>query len=249
MRLAGFTDGAIGIEIFNVAKTGYSLRFPASTASLQIHDSNITKATILFSSVRTKPSEHKNPEIIDIRIEPVYPRYMCAISNPPARPFCDQFLADYSKDHVAYEITMFFKTQAAFVNNGIVPTSQNLQQRQFLSNLLTESYASHLRNLIDFLYPRGGKPQPSDIVAEDYCTVGIWVATAPTISPLLKESRKRADKEVAHLTTSRISGTPTHKHWNDLQHVAEIKTLLNLFQKTADPKRLDPIINDLISSL
>ena len=174
---------------------------------------------------------------------------MNASSSPPKRPYSDQFLADYSKNHVAYEIRMFFDTQAAFANNGVVPVPQNLQQRQFLSNLLTESYASHLRNLIDFLYPRDGKPQPTDMAAEDYCVTGNWAATAPAISPLLQKARKRADKEIAHLTTDRISGSPVHKNWNDPQHRAELQTLLKLFQKTADHKRLDQTIVALIAAL
>jgi len=172
---------------------------------------------------------------------------MCTNPRPPLRPFSDQYLADYSGEHVAYEITMFFYTLDAFASTGILPPHQNILQRDFLSNLAAESYATHLRNLIDFCYPR--KLKLTDIIAADYCQGKSWSNSAPVISQILMDARTRADKEVAHLTSSRISGKPQHKHWRNPQHRAEIRDLLQLFEKTAAPQRMNAKIVDIIRSL
>lgn len=96
-------------------------------------------------------------------------------------------------------------------------------------NLKVESTVLHLRNLIEFFYPTN--PRKDDVMAEDY--IPDWRNRRPTISPLLEKARERAGKELAHLTTKRITGTPAHKAWEfdtisaDLKNVAAAFIALN----------------------
>lgn len=62
----------------------------------------------------------------------------------------------------------------------------------------------------------------------------------------LSEARKRADKELAHLTTSRISGHPVKKYWDVGGLAAELRPLLYLFIQNALPARLSPKVKAAI---
>lgn len=72
-----------------------------------------------------------------------------------------------------------------------------------VNNALLESFALHVRNLIDFLYAEN--PSSDDVYAGDFfpCKED-WAKIRPQITPLLEKVKKRANKEVSHLTYSRI---------------------------------------------
>jgi hypothetical protein len=76
--------------------------------------------------------------------------------------------------------------------------------------------------LIDFFYP--SKPRNTDVIARDYCSA--WDARRAARTPTLVDARKRAHKEMAHLTSDRKSGQPPGKEWD----LGKISTAL--FQKT-----------------
>lgn len=107
-----------------------------------------------------------------------------------------------------------------------------------LNNALIEVFAIHLRNLIDFLYLV--RPQQTDVVAADFCATDVWEAVKPRISISLEAARVRANKEVAHLTSRRIAGTPPGKEWDPRALAAEIRLLLQLFVAKAEATRLSP---------
>jgi len=81
---------------------------------------------------------------------------------------------------------------------------------QSQKNVLIESCTLHLRNLVDFFYQSNAKAD--DVIAADY--VADWDKKCPAISSLLEKARTRANKEVAHLTTKRIAGSPPEKAWD-----------------------------------
>ena len=69
---------------------------------------------------------------------------------------------------------------------------------------------------------------------------GGWEGIRPAISPRLEAARIRANKEVAHLTTNRITGSTPEKAWDVVNLVTEIRSLMRLFAKNAVATRLSP---------
>jgi hypothetical protein len=121
---------------------------------------------------------------------------------PPA--LSEKKLREYSAEHLRYEIEMFLAI-------GQILRSGNIRT-QAEKNALLESFAIHLRNLIAFLY--SAKKYPSDVVAADFFDkASAWSTLRSPISSSLTKARTRANTEVGHLTTMRVSGTPAHKEW------------------------------------
>ncbi len=158
------------------------------------------------------------------------------------RPLSDSELLAYSGEHLRYELWMFLRLGQYLPE---VPSYQNEQEKVF-GNSLIESFVVHLRNLIGFLYP--DKVASLDVIAEDFFTdADIWEQIRPQISRSLQEARDRAHREIAHLTTARISGAPPKKAWPVAALVAELKVLMKLFADHASSQRLHPSVRDLLS--
>lgn len=77
----------------------------------------------------------------------------------------------------------------------------------FRLNFAIELFALHLRNLLDFFAPRKNV-RKTDAIARYFCPV--W--RAPELNAHLTEARLMADKQIAHLTTSRTTDI-TAKEW------------------------------------
>jgi hypothetical protein len=97
-----------------------------------------------------------------------------------------------------------------------------------LQNALLESFAIHVRALIDFLYSK--QPKNDAVIAEDYFNhPEEWVRLRPDSSDILEKARKRAHKEIVHLTYERLKVTPEMKPWHYLEIRDEINKIMNLF--------------------
>ena len=119
----------------------------------------------------------------------------------------------YAEEHLFYEVQMFLLARNALPGKN-----------QFEMNAMLEVCLLHLRNLIDFFYYY---TPPDDVVAEHY--VADWAAKRPAIPPALTNAKQRANKELAHLTTQRISGTPAHKAWDFGALGAELRPVIAVF--------------------
>ncbi len=142
-------------------------------------------------------------------------------------------LQNVSKEHLYYEYSMFIETSKAL-------TSKN--NDQFQTNILLESFVLHFRVLYDFFYPnqstlQGKGERDDDVIATDFFTD--WKATDAT--DMLKEQRKRADKQLAHLSYKRLNVEPEKKPWPCLEITNEIKGLMTSFVET--------VTNDTISEV
>jgi hypothetical protein len=91
-----------------------------------------------------------------------------------------------------------------------------------LNNALLEAFAIHVRALIHFFFDGGG--QDDDVLAVHFFeSPDEWTNVAPPLTSALNQAKKRADKEIAHLTYSRQKVTSDKKPWhlipifNDLQ--------------------------------
>lgn len=107
-----------------------------------------------------------------------------------------------------------------------------------IHNALVESFVIHMRGVLDFLCePRSLKPD--DVVARDYFDdPQEWAAIQPPLSELLAHARKRAGKEVAHLTYERLKVTPEEKLWPFLEIEKEIMAVLRVFIAKVPRERL-----------
>lgn len=156
-------------------------------------------------------------------------------SSLVVRPFSDSYLLAFSAEHVVYEIDMFFGMVEVLTRPSVIGATSAAEVGR-LKNALVEVFAIHLRNLVDFLYLE--RPQPTDVVAADFCATGSWDAVRPPITRSLEAARVRANKEVAHLTSQRIAGTPPEKAWDTEALAAEIRPLLQLVVAQAETTRL-----------
>src|SRR5262245_35794191 len=112
----------------------------------------------------------------------------------------DADLTAYSGEHLRYELQFFFVAARG---------AARLDKPQEMASVLIESFVIHLRNLIDFFCVPSGSERPDDVIASDFCPG--W---SESISATLKDAKKRADKELSHLTLGRKSGLDPSKPWD-----------------------------------
>jgi len=147
-------------------------------------------------------------------------------------------LSEYFAEHIRYEVQMMLNA-----TSGIL---QQLQVPQGLQHMPVESYAIHLRNLITFLYPSSSRD--TDVCARDFFVEErSWEKIRPRLSDTLASAKIRADKEVGHLTTSRISGITSDKKWDIKGLTEELMPLITFFCKSADKVILGSSIEDLLT--
>jgi hypothetical protein len=156
------------------------------------------------------------------------------------------FLEKYSEEHLWYEIDMLVGVGKYLSISTVVggPTPDDARR---INNLLVEGFGIHFRNVIDFLYL--DRPEPTDVVASDFCTPGSWEDVRPPICAALTSARTRANKELAHLTTARIAGTAPEKNWDAVALLKELKPILKLWLGNAKPSAVSGLIKELIDSL
>ena len=184
------------------------------------------------------------------------------------RPYGDAELIAYSDEHVWYEVWMFFEVVSALtpplttasapvsstssgrttfpwrlgVPNSITPPPGTAPRPStVMGNLQIEGFMAHFRNLTDFLSTL--RPRDTDVAAVDFCTPGAW---NPVISQTLIDAKRRVNKELAHLTTGRISGSPLRKQWDFTGIAHALRPLLLDFVLKADPRKLSPRVKTAI---
>ncbi len=150
----------------------------------------------------------------------------------PAR-MTDQQLLDYSGEHLMHELSMLWET------------TEILRERkegtaEYVAIL--ESFAIHLRNLIDFFYRPG---LDDDVVARNFLDLAVnWTPIEP---PSLTKAHKRANKELSHLTRSRISGNPPEKAWDTSGLLKDIEAIAKEFAAKASANKLHPKVAEFLS--
>ena len=158
------------------------------------------------------------------------------------RPYPDTFLMDYSKEHLFYEVDMFFEMNR--IRSGLSMSKLALIGRpEMINNALLESFVIHFRNIIEFLYEDGRKGK---VHASDFCDAGVWKVKRPRYSNTLKEANIRANEEMAHPAINRIAGSPPEKNWDFGGLALEIKTILLLFTELARLTRLHTNVRQAI---
>jgi hypothetical protein len=100
-----------------------------------------------------------------------------------------------------------------------------------IHNAFINSFAVHVRNLVDFLYEPKGETKSDAILAEHYLSSGQdWTKIRPTLTKKLKDAKIRCDKQVAHLTYTRQK----KEAWDFVGIVRELHCPLSLFMDSID---------------
>ena len=139
-------------------------------------------------------------------------------------------LIAFSALHLHYEIDMLGR-----IAREVAP----LREQPIYAvdrNVLVESYAIHLRNLVHFLY---ADPKGDDVCAVHYVRDPVkWRAARGPMPPVLAQARERTGKQVAHLTARRYEDGTTEKTWHPETEVPAVKESLRRFIEHADPMKL-----------
>lgn len=152
----------------------------------------------------------------------------------------DDFLLKYSEEHVAYEVRMFIWLANALGKRTMTVRAKTEEDALRLRFALIEAFVLHLRNLREFLFLN--YPKNEHIVAAQFCQMDIWQKARPALSAVLKTAWGRASKEMAHLTTKRIAGSPREKEWDFTGLADEIRPIIRLLAATAERSRLSPFV-------
>jgi hypothetical protein len=100
--------------------------------------------------------------------------------------------------------------------------------------------------VVDFLYPRGRGLKDEDLLASDFFdSPEQWCKIRDKY--VIKESRKvlmdardRADKEMVHLTYSRLKVTETGKNWYFVKIADEAQKAIKVFADNVSKNKLGP---------
>lgn len=141
----------------------------------------------------------------------------------------DEDLKAASK-HLSYEIQMLYGTANLLAQGNIYSWA--------VHNALLESFLIHVRIMLEFLYAQ--KPWPDDVIAEDFFDdPNEWVQARPKKSDLLKDAHKRAGKQLAHLSYTRLAITPEKKAWRFMKIAKQVDQVFKKFLKIVPANRLD----------
>jgi len=160
-----------------------------------------------------------------------------------SRPYSDEFLYNYSGDHVFYEVDLFLDLTGLIAQGRIGSSDSNATR--ILNNVVLESAVLHLRNLLEFLYCE--KPQRTDVVADDFLDEK-WTTVRPGLTSALKRARHRSNKELAHLTSSRIAQGQGGRGWDIPALANDLVAVLQVFAREANTCRLHPVVAERIAT-
>lgn len=144
----------------------------------------------------------------------------------PRQPRADDVLKRVSK-HLHYEVQML-ESLASVLSTGALGNGT-------LANASLEAFVVHVRAVMDFLYADG--PRTDDVVAEDF--LPSWPACRPVCTAALSRAKRRAGKEIAHLTYARLEVVPDEKPWEFLSIAADVRGAFSAFLRQVPRERLD----------
>jgi hypothetical protein len=147
--------------------------------------------------------------------------------------FTDAWLLHYSEEHLMHELSMLWETGDALLRhkNGSVEYTA-----------LLESFAVHLRNLIEFFFFDASR---------DYVRAEHFLDDPASWSPAKPAEITKlygcGSNEVEHLTRNRISGNPPEKEWNVPSSLSIIETVAKDFVAKASAKKLYSKVREFLN--
>jgi hypothetical protein len=160
-----------------------------------------------------------------------------------ARDMSPAELLDFSNKHLGYEIDMFFRSGKLLSETDFSETDDTAVT---LRNALVESFATHLRNLVYFLYPK--QTDLDEVISNWFFNnddaVKNWQSKRGSITTKLKTARRQANGWISHLTTSRV----TNNNWLVPELMQEMRDILKIFADNASDAKLDVSVKKLINN-
>ncbi len=147
-------------------------------------------------------------------------------------PLTNQQLTDFSGEHLLHELSMFWELAE------ILP-QRKAGTTEYVA--LIESFATHLRNLIEFLF----FPVKGDYVRAQqfFDDPAAW---SPKLTGDFEKLLDRANNEVDHLTVRRISGNPPEKAWPTDGILKQIEPIAKEFAAKASEKKLHSKVREFL---
>lgn len=142
---------------------------------------------------------------------------------------------------VLYEAWMFVETANKLAINDFPD--------QVTANATIESFAVHVRQILDFLFATqmDWKKRDGDLTADLFFDNPLeWNATP---SELLKQTKKRVGTLVAHMTRTRAGREAKEKSWGFKEILAEVVEHLLAFANAAGNKHLATETKEYLRSL
>ena len=140
-------------------------------------------------------------------------------------------------DHLWYEIWMYQRLVDGMAS-GVFGKGP-------LNNAVLESFAIHVRALIHFFFDE--KTNHDDVLAVHFfSTADEWRRILPSFTDVLKNAKKRADKEIAHLTYNRQAVTQEKKPWNFIPIYTELNEVVKKFINAVPKEYLGELWNSTI---
>ncbi len=141
-------------------------------------------------------------------------------------------------EHVAYEIDRLFATHGMLVGDVVQPGTAP-------HDAVLESFAVHLRNLIEFLY--GPRKFENNAIAEDFfADPARWRALSGTKPEDLDRAQKQGHKQIAHISFERVGAD---KRWYVGALTERLHEVVRAFLDNADEDRIGPELRDLRAKL
>jgi hypothetical protein len=150
-----------------------------------------------------------------------------------------------ASEHLLYELQMLFGTAKLLAS---MDSSRNEDvETRITYNALLESFAIHVRALLDFLYNDG--PLKDDIVASDYFDSGYWFLKRPNKPSLLEKVHKNIiNKLVAHLTYFRLN-VGREEAWEYGKIANEIAVVFARFRDLVYKGHVSPAFYEFMETL
>jgi hypothetical protein len=152
-------------------------------------------------------------------------------------PTSDDLLA--LSDHVLYECAMTEDLKDRLGSLMLAPAAA-AAAGDGLTNALVESFVIHVRGLIEFLYSDTRKRKDDGIAADLVRDAAAWTAVRGKLPDDLAEVKKRADKEIAHITFSRKRLSQQAQDWGIGDVYVSITRVLAQFVPLVPEDRVIP---------
>jgi len=144
-------------------------------------------------------------------------------------------LIAFSGEHLYYEIWMLY---------GVTDILLKGVADEYVYNALLEAFVIHASIIIDFFYR--SEIYDGDARALHYIhNIKGWRAALPSYQKYFKEFHRKRNKEVVHLSYTRLDVKPEEKRWNARKIIKQIRKIVDLFLKQADPELLHPRMYEL----
>jgi hypothetical protein len=146
----------------------------------------------------------------------------------------DEELRFYSGEHLLHELSMFWE---------LADILSDCEQGTTEYVALIESFAAHLRNLIEFFF----LPEKSDYVRAVHFFENPAEWPTGKLTGDFQKLHDRASNEVNHLTLRRIDGNPPEKEWGTDEIVIQMEPIATKFGANADVKKLHPKVREFLN--